>query len=155
MKTSFTVTIETNNMIPVYNTEDPNEFTKENLITQQIEAELHRAIKLWSKQYLSEESLNEAILNNYIPEVDVIKVEGFDDIGDYGDIKITYLDNSLENKQPEILVEIIRLRHNDEPIEIKVEKKEEEPIPPMESDDEPDTELTDEDETEEEETDEV
>jgi hypothetical protein len=128
-------------MVPVYNTDDPSSFTTENLITTEIEAEIHKAIQLWIKQYLTPEVLNEAVIDGYIEGAEIIKVDDFDDLSDYGDLKITFLDNTPDDKQPETLVEIKRLVPEDEEVIEVIEETSdiveiEETIPTMQEEDE-------------------
>lgn len=106
MKTSFTVTVETSNMSKVYTEDDPEKFTAEHDITEQVEAEFHKGLMMWVAQHLTAEELNEAFLNQYIQGFELMGVDGYDDLVDYGEFKVTILDHSKENKQPELLVDI-------------------------------------------------
>ena len=108
MKTMFTITVETNNMTQIFNTDNPEEFKKENNITAEVEEELHTAVKMFVKQMLTEESLTDAILNEYITDCEVTTLDGSDDLSDYGSIKVTLTDMSTDNIQPETLIEVIR-----------------------------------------------
>lgn len=58
-------------------------------LTQVMEEQIHNAITHWLKEQLNEYMLNEVIFNNAIPNFEFLGVEEYDDLGDYGNIKIT------------------------------------------------------------------
>ena len=142
MKTSFTVVVETSNMAPMYDSDDPSEFTKEHEITTVIEEQLHKAIYLWAKQNLEEEALSEVLLNGYVRDSDLMPVEGFSDLSDYGTMKVTLLSKDNKDVESETLVDIIRPEELPEelpeevtPEDVQAEIEEEQSIPPMSLDD--------------------
>ena len=88
MKQTYTIIVETNNMNKVYEND-----IQQKEITEQIENELHNAIKQQIKTSLCEENLNEMILNDIIPDFEFTgMVDGWDNLSDYGNIKITFVD---------------------------------------------------------------
>jgi len=86
------IEIETDNMAPVYGTDD---VSKQNKETEQLgffEEQIVTGIKLWIKEQLRDEFLNEAILGGLIPDYEFQGVEGWIDLSQYGTIKITLED---------------------------------------------------------------
>ena len=93
MKKQFIIEIETDNMAPVYSTDDISKQSKE---TEQIgffEEQIVTGIKLWIKEQLKDEFLNDALLDNLIPDFEFQGVEGWTDLSQYGTIKVTLIDD--------------------------------------------------------------
>jgi hypothetical protein len=93
MKKNIIIEIETENMAPVYNTDDVSKQNKETEQEGFFEEQINTGIKLWIKEQLRDEFLNEALLDNLIPDFDFQGVEGWDDLSQYGTIKITLVDD--------------------------------------------------------------
>ena len=124
-------------MAKIYNTDNPEDFRKENEISLEIEEAIHKGILTWIKEQLSTNTLNEALLDNFIPDFEFPTVEGLDELSDYGTIEVSYFDKS--SKSTQVLAHFIRQKRDDEEEEILEEEEvieEEEPIPDMEEGDE-------------------
>jgi hypothetical protein len=92
MKKQYIIDIETNNMAPVYDSEDVSQHIPEHEKLGFFEEQIVIGIKLWLKEQLRDEFLNQAILDGLIPEFDFQGVEGWADLSQYGTIKITLID---------------------------------------------------------------
>jgi hypothetical protein len=137
MKSEIRVLVDTNNMARVYSTDDPAEFNRNNEITSAIEEQIHNAVIAILRYHLGEESLNELIINDCIPDFEFLGVDGWTEINDYGSLKIT-MDNPL-TKEKEILANVVRTKVDEDIEEVPDEKEklieEEEVIPEMQLED--------------------
>ena len=79
METELKIKIQSKDITPLENEET----------TKIMEEQIHNAIIQWIKEQLNEYMLNEVIFDNAIPNFDFVGVEEYDDLGDYGNIKIT------------------------------------------------------------------
>lgn len=96
MKTKLVVEIETNNMNII---NDDNGIQ----LTNSMEEQIHNAIKQWLKYNLTEEALNEVIITNSVPDFDFVAVDEWENLDNYGDLKITV----QEDDSKEIITNII------------------------------------------------
>lgn len=93
MKTKLNIEIETKNMSILEDGQD---------ITLAIEEQIHNAIQQWIKYNLSEETLNEVILTNSVPDFEFLTVDEFTELSDYGDLKIkvnSEIVTNIKNKE--------------------------------------------------------
>ena len=88
MKSKFTIIVTTKDMQPIYDTDNPSKHTDDHNIMITVEREIHKAIEMIVRQYLTIDNLNESILNNYIVDYEVTPVDGIEDLGEFGNIKI-------------------------------------------------------------------
>jgi len=93
-------------------------------MTKIMEEQIHNAITQWLKEQLNEYMINEVIFDNAIPNFDFVGVEEYDDLGDYGDIKITL----EQNNEEEVLAHFTKKVniYEEEPENIKIESEEDE-----------------------------
>lgn len=98
MKTKLIVEIETNNMNKIYNDSNTEQFTPENEITEAMEEQIHQAIVQVIKCNLTEEILQETLLNNCIPEFEFMGVDEWNELSDYGNIKVTLENENTQEK---------------------------------------------------------
>ena len=92
MKKQYIIEIETSNMTPVYDSDDVSKHTPEHEQVGFFEEQIITGIKLWLKEQLQDEALNQAILDELIPEYQFQGIEGWTDLGQYGTIKVTLID---------------------------------------------------------------
>lgn len=113
MKTKITIEIETNNMNKIFDTDNPEEFNEEHNITKYVEEQIHLGIIQWIKSNLEEDTINEVLINDAVPNFEFLTVDDWDSLQDYGDLKITVEQDEGEkitltnilNKNPNIVVE--------------------------------------------------
>ena len=96
MKKQFIIEIETSNMTPVYDSADVNKHTPEHEKVGFFEEQIITGIKLWLKEQLQDEALNQAILDELIPDYKFNGIEGWTDLSQYGTIKVSLIDEEDE-----------------------------------------------------------
>jgi len=99
MKKRYIIDIETSNMAPVYDSANVEEHIPEHEKIGFFEEQIVTGIKLWLREQLRDEFLNQAILDGCIPDFDFQGVEGWTDLGQYGTIKITLIDEENEDSE--------------------------------------------------------
>lgn len=124
MKTKINITVETKNVIPIY--DNNNELVIQ--VSQQLEQALHTVIEDWIKENLTEEQITQLINENYYNVEVLSNVENIEDISD---LKVMY--------NNEILIDILRFIPPEEQINEKESKlidlEDKVEVPPMEIDD--------------------
>lgn len=105
MRTTITINIDTNNMTKLYNTDDSSQFTPENEITEAMEEQIHQAIIQIIKSNLTEELLDEALINNCIPDFEFMGIDDWVTLSEYGSIRVTYENEGTQER--EILADFV------------------------------------------------
>jgi len=123
MKTKINISIETKNVIPVFDSN--NQLIIQ--MSQQLEQTIHSVIEQWINENLSEEHVTALINNNYYQHEVLSSIDNIEDICD---LKIVY--------NEEILIDILRFIPPEEQINLQENKlidlEDKVEVPPMEID---------------------
>jgi hypothetical protein len=92
MKKQIIIEIETSNMMPVYDSADVSKHTPEHERVGFFEEQIFTGIRLWIREQLQDEYLNQAILDELIPDFKFQGIEGWNDLSQYGTIKVSIAD---------------------------------------------------------------
>lgn len=128
MKTTITITIDTSNIAEVYDDEGVllDDFSK------LIEENIHTTIKNWIKDNVEEGLITNAILSNYYG---LQLIDEAQDLNEYGNIKITYKENLMEEEETILNIQKDIITPDMEKREKKLRFEDEEKIPEMQLDD--------------------
>lgn len=98
MKTRIIIEVETSKMNPVYNTDDADEWTEENLCTEDTDKEFHDAIHKYIEEYFTEGRLEEDLMEDPTSYGLEAYPEEYDSFNDFGEVKISISQDIIDDK---------------------------------------------------------